>query len=108
MTWKAILVDVLLGAGVTVQLVSVLGLVAMPHVFDRLHFLTPASSVGAPLVAGAVIAQEALSHQGIAAAVVACFVFAYGPVLTHATARAARMRAGGDWRPGPEDTVRWP
>jgi multicomponent Na+:H+ antiporter subunit G len=105
---RSILVDVLLGAGVVVQLISVVGVLAMPHVFDRLHYLTPASSLGVPLVAAAVVAREALSHQGISALLVAGFLFLTGPVLTHATARAARMHGGREWQPRPGETVRWP
>ena len=47
---------------------------------------------------GAVLARESLSHQGIVAVLVALFLWVSGPVLTHATARAARVGELGDWR----------
>jgi len=33
------------------------------------------------------------------------FLLVFQPVLTHATARAARMRELGDWRPSDKETV---
>src|SRR5438445_728051 len=55
------LVWTLLGLGVLVEALSVAGLLAMPNLHDRLHFLTPATSVGGPLFAGSVVAKAALS-----------------------------------------------
>jgi multicomponent Na+:H+ antiporter subunit G len=78
----------------------------MPHLFDRLHFVTPLTSVAPWLVAGAVWTREAMDHQGIVALFVAVFLLVFGPVLTHATARAARMhRSDGEWREQPGETV---
>jgi len=108
MAWSDVLVAVLLGLAVVVQLGSVLGLLLMPHVYDRLHFLAPATSVAPVLVAGAVVTREALDHQGIIAVLIAVFLFAFQPVLTHATARAARIREHGDWRLQPGEAARRP
>ncbi len=105
---KALLVDVLLGLAVAVELVCCIGLVAMPNLLDRLHFLTPAASLGPVLVAGAVVAKEALDHQGIVAVVVAVLLSVSGPVVGHATARADRVRRDGDWRLGPSESARRP
>ncbi len=102
------LVWTLLGLGVLVEALSVAGLLAMPNLADRLHFLTPATSLGGPLLAGAVVAKEALSHQGIVAVLTAAFLLAFGPVIGHATARAARIRRHQDWRPRPGETVHRP
>jgi len=98
-------VAVLLGGAVLLQAVSVLGVLLMPHVYDRLHFLAPASSVAPWLAAGAIWAKEALDHSGVIALLVAVFLLVFQPVLTHATARAARMRELGDWRPSDKETV---
>ncbi len=108
MVWKQILVDALLGLAVVVQLGSALGLLLMPHLYDRLHFLGPATTVAPVLVAGAVVTREALDHQGIFAVLVAVFMLAFQPVLTHATARAARIRRHGDWRLRPDEAARRP
>jgi len=107
-TWQAILMWILLGAGILVIAASVVGVLVMPNLPDRLHFLTPATSVGAPLVAGAVVVREALSHAGIASILVALTLMVYGPVLGHATIRAARIRRFDDWRPQRNETVHRP
>ncbi|HEX9375594.1 MAG TPA: monovalent cation/H(+) antiporter subunit G [Actinomycetota bacterium] len=108
MDWKDVVVGVLLGLAVAVQLGAALGLLLMPHLYDRLHFLGPAGTVAPVLVAAAVVTREALDHQGIFAVLVAAFMLAFQPVLTHATARAARIRRHGDWRVQPGEAARRP
>jgi multicomponent Na+:H+ antiporter subunit G len=103
---KEIVIAVLLGIGVLVQLVSCLGVLFMPNLMDRLHFVSPATSVGPAFVAAAIVIEEALDHQGIFAVMVAGFLLLFGPVMTHATARAARIRQHGDWRVQPDESVR--
>jgi multicomponent Na+:H+ antiporter subunit G len=103
--WKEVLVGVLLGSVVLINALSVLGLLFMPNLMDRLHFLTPATSVAGPLMAGAVVTTEALDHQGIIAILMAVILLVFGPVITHATARAARIRELGDWNAKPGERV---
>jgi multisubunit Na+/H+ antiporter MnhG subunit len=105
---KDVLIDSLLALSVLVQLACVWGLVAMPHVFDRIHFLGPATSAAPVLVAGAVVARESLSHRGIMAVLVAGFLLVFSPVLTHATIRAARVRRHGDWKLQPQEKAHRP
>jgi multicomponent Na+:H+ antiporter subunit G len=108
MAWKQALVDVLLALTVLLQAVSAIGLLAMPNLFDRIHYLGPASTVAPVLLAGAVVTIEAFDHQGILAVLLALFFLVFQPVLTHATARAARIRERGDWRASPTEAVRRP
>ena len=106
MTAKGVLIGVLLTGGAVVELGCCLGLLAAPTLEDRLHFLTPASSVGPVLIAGAIVTRESLDHRGIVAIVVVAFLTVFNPVISHATARAARIRRTGDWGPGPRERVR--
>jgi len=103
-----VLIDVLLGVSIAVLIVSALGLLLMPHVYDRVHFLGPAATVAPLLVAGAVVAREALDHQGIEAVLLALFLGVCGPVGGHALVRAARIRERGDWRAARDESVRHP
>jgi multicomponent Na+:H+ antiporter subunit G len=105
---KEIVIAVLLAAGVLIQLLSVIGVLFMPNLMDRLHFVTPATSLGPAFVAAAIVVEEAFDHQGIFSLLVAAFLLLFGPVLTHATARAARIRRLGDWRVQPNESVRRP
>src|SRR5205823_1374963 len=58
-------VGALLALAVIVQLLACVGILVMPNLNDRVHFLGPASTVGPLLVAGAVVIRESLSHAGI-------------------------------------------
>lgn len=104
MTWQSVCAAVLLALGVGVELLCCLGILVMDDVFDRLHYLGPATAVGAVLIAAAVVLEEALSTAGIKALMVAAVLAGAGPVVTHAIARAARTRRYGAWeaQPGEE------
>ncbi|MDQ4058173.1 MAG: monovalent cation/H(+) antiporter subunit G [Actinomycetota bacterium] len=95
------LVIALLVAGVIVELLSCIGMWAMDEVFDRLHFLGPASTLGPLLFAAAIIVEEGFSLPGNKALLVALVIIGTGPALTHATARAARVRMYDHWRAAP-------
>jgi monovalent cation/proton antiporter MnhG/PhaG subunit len=85
----------LLVAGVGVQLVCCLGLLLARDVYDRLHVVAPAGMLGGPLVCAAVLVNESFSQGGIKAVIVGAILVVTGPVLTHATGRAARLRQTG-------------
>ncbi|MBO0885972.1 MAG: monovalent cation/H(+) antiporter subunit G [Acidimicrobiales bacterium] len=92
--------DVLLGLAVITLLVSSLGVAVMDDVYQKIHFVTPASLVAPVLVALAVTVQEGYSENTTETWLAVLFVAIAGPVLSHATMRAARIRDTGDWRPG--------
>jgi multisubunit Na+/H+ antiporter MnhG subunit len=107
-SFREVAAAVLLVLGVAVQLAGVAGVTAMPHLFDRLHFLTPISVVGPALIAGGAVVRDGFGHTGIQALVMAGMLILLSPVVGHVTARTARIRAGGDWRPRPGERVRRP
>ena len=90
-------VVVLLAIGVGAALLSAAGLVATRSPYDQLHFTGPATTIAPVAVAAAVLVEEPLSSAGIKAVLVALFMVATGPILIHATARAARIRERGRW-----------
>jgi monovalent cation/proton antiporter MnhG/PhaG subunit len=94
----------LLGLGVTCEVIAVLGLCAMRDVYDRLHYLAPAT-LGALLVAAAIWMYQGPSQIALKATVVAAFALLASPALAHGTARAARISERGDWRPGREEGI---
>jgi monovalent cation/proton antiporter MnhG/PhaG subunit len=95
---KAVVVDVLLGLGVLSILFSVLGVVVMRDALDRLHFTAPAALFAPVLFAVAVLVEEPFSSAGVKAVLVALVSVVTTPVLSHATARAARIRDEGGWK----------
>jgi multicomponent Na+:H+ antiporter subunit G len=92
-----VVAGVLLGFGILITLISCLGVLAMPNVFDRLHYTAPASTLGAFAIALAVVVEEGWDASSVKAMLVFGLLFVTNPVLTHATARAARIRQFGHW-----------
>ena len=103
---QEVFADIFLGLAAAIVLASALGVLVMPGVYRKLHFVTPASLVAPALVALAVFIQEGLDENTGQTLIALLFVGIAGPYLSHATIRAARVRDQGDWRgraasPGP-------
>jgi multicomponent Na+:H+ antiporter subunit G len=90
-------VAALLLVGVVVTLFSCLGVLVMRGAYDRLHYTAPATAIAPVAIAAAVILEERLSAAGVKALLVALALLVTNPVLSHATARAARIRKFGEW-----------
>ena len=95
MSVREILVAVLLGFGVLIELLSAVGVLVMRNPFDRLHYLAPAMSLGPLALAAAVLIAESDAQAKIKSVLIALVLLATGPILTHATARAAWTRSQG-------------
>ena len=93
-----VVADVLLGLAVAVVLASSLGVLVMRDVYQKLHFVTPISLIAPALVAVAVLVQQGYSENTVETWLALLFLIVAGPLLTHATIRAARIRETGDWR----------
>ena len=90
-----ILTVVLLVAGVAVVVLCCVGVLVMRGAYARLHYAAPAG-LGALLLAVAIVVREGFSLIGDKALLVAVFLLVSSPVLSHVTARAARIRELGD------------
>lgn len=97
MSPREIVAVILLLTGVAVELACCVGLLRVKDSFDRLHFLGPASTAGPVLIAAYALLRYGFHPAGIKAGVIAAALVAFGPILTHATARAARIREFGEW-----------
>ncbi len=100
MTGREILADCLLGLAVATVLASSLGILVMRDPCQKLHYVTPAALVAPVIVGLAIFAQSGLTENSAQTALALAFIVISGPVLSHATIRAARIRETGDWRPG--------
>jgi monovalent cation/proton antiporter MnhG/PhaG subunit len=98
---RTVAVAALLTVGVGVELACCLGVLVMRDVYDKLHYTAPATTIGSLAIALAVVVEESLSQAGIKALLVFGALLVTNPVLTHATARAARVRQLGGWEPDP-------
>ncbi|KAA9150309.1 monovalent cation/H(+) antiporter subunit G [Amycolatopsis acidicola] len=85
---------VLVYAGVAVVLLAAAGMLRARALLTRLHLLSPASTVGAPLI-GVGLAGENGWHLGTAAILLTVLLLAVtGPVLQSAAARLAANSEG--------------
>jgi multicomponent Na+:H+ antiporter subunit G len=96
-------VAVLLAVGVGSALMSAVGLLVTRDPYDQLHFTGPATVIAPVALAAAVLVEEPLSSAGIKSVLIAVVMVTTGPVLIHATARAARVRERGRWVVLPEE-----
>lgn len=95
---REVVADVFLGLAAGTVLASALGILLMRGVYRKLHFVTPVALVAPALVAGAVFARQGLDENTGQTLLALLFVVFASPFLTHATIRAARIRAHGDRR----------
>jgi multisubunit Na+/H+ antiporter MnhG subunit len=101
-SWREVLATALVIAGGAVELLAVLGLIAMRDVYDRLHFVGLAS-VGALLIGIAITFREGFSLIGDKSLLVGAVLVTTGPVLVHTTMRSLLARERGDWRNALDD-----
>lgn len=90
MTARDVLVDLLLGLGVGCQVICCVGVVAMRSAFDRLHYAAAGTTLGPVFIGAAVMVRESVSAAGLETIATVALLFLLNPVLTIATARAAR------------------
>lgn len=97
MSKTQILIDVLLGIGVVSTVLSCIALLVMKDLYEKMHYLSPPATVTIICFTAAVIADKHLSQSGIKALVIMVVLLLMNSVLTHATARAARVRQFRRW-----------
>ncbi|MFD8810892.1 cation:proton antiporter [Streptomyces sp. NPDC059627] len=93
MTVRHVCALVLLVTGTEVLLLSAVGLVALPGPFQRLHALTPASTVGTPLVALAMAVETGPGRAAGKLLITAVIVALGGAVTAMAIGRATAQHA---------------
>ncbi len=98
MSPREIIVYLLLGLAVLIVLVSSAGILIMRDSYQKLHYVTPVAVVAPVVVAVAILIQSGFTENSVMTWLALAFMIGGGPVLTHATIRAARIRAEGDWR----------
>ena len=97
MSKTQLLIDVLLAIGVISAFASCLALLVMKDLYEKLHYLSPPATVTIICFTAAVVVDKHFSQAGIKATLIMIVLLAMNAVLTHATARAARIRQFGRW-----------
>ena len=90
-------IAILLSAGCAAVAITAIGVLVSRNVYERLHFLAPAATIGVVAVTAAVVVRESLDQAGVKAIIAGIILLVMNPILTHATARAARVREHGRW-----------
>lgn len=105
MSGKDWIVVGLLGVGVLGFLCTSVGLLLFQDVYQQIHLLAPASLIGATAIPAAVVVHEGFSQAGAKAILIAFLLSLANPVLSHATARAARIRRKRQWPPTEDEQI---
>jgi multisubunit Na+/H+ antiporter MnhG subunit len=84
------IVDVLLAIGVAAELLCCVGVAVMRTPFDRLHYVGAGATVGPFFILAALLVREGFGQVGLDGIAVVVLLFLAGPLVVHATARAAR------------------
>jgi multicomponent Na+:H+ antiporter subunit G len=96
----------LLAVGLLVVVLSCLGVAALRDPLDRLHLVTPASTLGVGAVCAAVVVHEGLDASGLSAILLAAAVGVANPLVSHATARSIDVRRQAERDDPPEPGAR--
>jgi len=100
-----IAVAVLLTIGVLGFAFTSIGLLVSRDVFDQIHYLAPGSLIGSICITGAVLLHGGFSQAGAKSIVIAILLVLSNPVLSHATARAHRIRRKQQLPPTPDENI---
>jgi monovalent cation/proton antiporter MnhG/PhaG subunit len=97
MSKTQMVIDVLLAIGVISILISSVAMLVMKDLYERLHYLFPPATLSVICFTAAVLIDKHFSQAGIKALLIMFLLLSTNAVLTHATARAARIRQFGRW-----------
>lgn len=102
MTARHIAALVLLVPGVAVLLLAALALLVLPGPYARLHALSPAGSLGAPLVALALAVETGAGRAAVKLLVIAALLAGGGAATSTAVGRATAQHEGLAQRDAPQ------
>ncbi len=105
MNAATIAIEVLLAVAVAIALLCCLGMLLMKDFYERLHYMASVTTVSAFCILLAVVIQEGWGQATIKTILVFLVLLIMNAVLTHATARAARVRTLGHWTPDPNEHI---
>ena len=105
MSVNQLLVEALLVLGVSGFAMSSIGLLLSGDLYEQIHYLAPGSLIGAVAIPAAVLVHDGFSQAGAKAILIAILLFISNPVLSHATARAGRIRRLQQLAPKPEQEI---
>ncbi len=100
-----VVIDGFLGITAVVCWLGVIGMWRMRQPMQALHYMSLPAAFGSVTLTIAVACQTGLSQATAKCIVIAVILIAINSIVTHATARAFRVRELGHWEPRPGDGV---
>lgn len=98
-------IDILLFSSLALTVFCCVALVLVSGLYNRMHYLGPVTSASITLLLAAVIVKYGWGQATIKTFLVWLVLVLNNAVLTHATARAARVRQLGHWKPQPKENI---
>ena len=98
---KTICIDVLVLGGAALALLSAWLMLRMKDEYQMMHFMSPPASVSVALITAAIFLQQGFKPESFKALFLVVVLLLMNTVVTHATARAFRIRATHGWRARP-------
>lgn len=89
-----VLSDALLGLGCACMVLACVGTAVVPNVYDRLHFVAVAATIGAPLLVTALAVAASSWRSALKLLLIAALLAATGPATAAVTARAGARETG--------------
>lgn len=105
MSAATIAVEVLLEIAVVVAWLCCLGILVMPNFYERLHYLSTVTTICAFAILAAVVIEEGWGQATVKTIFVCLVLLLINAIVTHATARAARVRTLGHWSSNPYEQL---
>jgi multisubunit Na+/H+ antiporter MnhG subunit len=90
-------IEILVYAAIAITLLSAWLMLRMRDAYQMMHFMAPPASVAAILITIAIFLQQGRKPESFKALFVTAVLILMNAVVTHATARAFRIRAERDW-----------
>jgi multicomponent Na+:H+ antiporter subunit G len=98
-----IAVEVFLAIAVLSAWLCCIGIVVMPNLYERLHYLATVTTISAFSILVAVVIEEGWGQATVKTILTCVVLLLINAIVTHATARAARVRTLGHWSSDPHE-----
>ena len=102
---KHLVINALVCFSVGVTVFFSFAMLRMRDAYQQIHFMSPPAALGAPLLALAILLQQGVKPESFKAFFIVFILLLMNSIVSHATARAFRIRENPDRPPAPNQEV---
>jgi multisubunit Na+/H+ antiporter MnhG subunit len=102
---RELIVIFLLCVGIAGFAFTAIGLLVSRDLYNQIHYLAPGSLFGSVAFTAAALVHEGFTQLGSKAILIAVILLVSNPILSHATARAGRIRRNQQILPQPHEQI---